>query len=174
MTDSHEKTVIERMSEASVSDDLSHRETHCDADVLQAMGIAAIRQPLGHALLRLDLTQDRRDIPRAIEATMDFVGQIATQQGWPMHMLKRRKIATAVLVHYLSPACPACKGRGMIGVERDKPDEYKPRPCNACGGSGTRQLPQKYQREIRHVLAVMQRRQSVIGGIVAKVLSFRR
>lgn len=172
MTD--DKTIIERMSQASVSDDLSHRETFCDADVLQAMGVSGIRQPLGHALLRLDLTQDRRDIPRAIEATMDTVATIARSEGWPMHVHKRRKIATTVLIHYLSPACPACKGRGMLGVERDKPDEYNPKPCPTCGGSGARQLPQKYQREIRHILAVMQARQDVISRIVKKVLSHRK
>lgn len=171
MTD--DKTVIERMSTASVSGNLKHRETLCDVDVLQAMGIAGRRQPLEHALMRLDLTQDRRDIPKAITATMDLVATIARAKGWPMHVLKRRQIATAVLVQYLNPACPTCHGRGMIGVERDKPEAYSPKPCPVCAGSGQRQLPDKHQREIRHILALMQSRQDVVGGIVRKVLEYR-
>lgn len=168
------KTIFESLSEATVSGNLSQSDEHLtDVDYIGALGIAGQRSRVGHALLRIELTQDRNDIPQAMRATMDLVASLAKQRGWPMHALRRRKIAMAVLTLFLSPACPACKGRGMIGVDRDNPDEYRPRPCTHCGGSGNRPIQRQYQREIREVLHILNARRTEIGGIVRKALGSR-
>lgn len=168
---SEQRTIHERLSAAAVSDDLSQNaERVADVDYLTAAGVAGSRHSLGSAVLRLDLTQDRNDLGPAIIAVMKLVGEIGAQRGWPMHALKRRRIAYAVLLHYLSPACPECKGRGMVGMDRDKPGEYKPRVCNSCGGSGKRPIQRKHQREIREVLHVLDRRRDVIEGTIRKLM----
>jgi len=59
-------TTVERMSAAVVSDNLAASERTCDLDVLTGMGIAGSRCEAGHALLRYDLTQDRRELPVAV------------------------------------------------------------------------------------------------------------
>ena len=52
-----ERTVLERLSEAKVSSDLSHRHGRCDVDYVGALGAAGINHPTGSALLDADLTQ---------------------------------------------------------------------------------------------------------------------
>ena len=168
---SETKTIYERLSAATVSGDLSQcAERVADVDYLTAAGVAGSRYGLGGAALRLDLTQDRNDLGPAILATMQLVGEIASKRGWSMHAQKRKRIAYAVLLHYLSPACPECKGRGMIGVDRDKPGEYRPRVCSACDGSGKRPIQRKHQREIREVLYIFERRKEIIEGTIRKLM----
>lgn len=168
---SETKTIHERLSAATVSGDLSQcAERIADVDYLTAAGVAGSRHGLGSAVLRLDLTQDRSDLGPAILATIKLVSEIAAKRGWPMHAQKRKRIAYAVLLHHLSPACPECKGRGMVGMDRDRPGEYKPRVCNSCGGSGKRPIQRKHQREIREVLHVLDRRRDVIEGTIRKLM----
>jgi len=164
-------TTIERMSAAVVSGNLAHsNERLRDVDVLHAMGVAAARVGACHALLRYDLTQDKRDIPNAVNATMSLVAELARKKGWPMHVMRRRQIAHAVVLQYVSPACPTCDGRGLIGVDRSEPEKYHPRSCPTCGGSGKRELPKQHQRETREVLRRLEAEMDKMVGEVKKLI----
>lgn len=170
---SDEATILQRLSEASHSSDLSHRHTRCDADWLHGAGMAAQRQKLGHALLTLDRTMDAQDIPAALNATVILIRQLAARYRWPMHPLKARRIAVEVLKMYISPACPACLGRGATGVDRNVPAEYNPRTCMRCDGTGKRQPPLKHRREIREALYVMNQRRHEVGAAVRRAMGVR-
>lgn len=171
----NEKTVLQRLSEASHSSDLKHYPRRCDVDLLHAAGMAGQRSDLGHALLTLDRTLDRRDVPAALRETIALVQEVGGVRGWSLHPLKCRRIAAEVLKLYVEPACPACKGRGAVGLERDQAGQRaeRVRPCHVCAGSGQRPVPQKWGREIRAVLYVLQNRRHEIGQRVRRAMGVR-
>ena len=152
------KTILERLSEAAHSGDLSHKARRCDVDYLTALGASGARNRHGSALLDLDMTLKAGAMLEALKRTTEIVRQVCTRRGWPLSPMQTRHIAKDALRHYLKPACGACKGRGMLGVELDLPPEQRGRirPCDACGGSGKAPLPRRHQRELRAVLAVME------------------
>lgn len=128
-------TVLERLSEAVVSDDLSHRRTRCDIDWIAALGFAGAHERQGSALLDLDLTLEPAAVAEAIKATMQITRRIAETRGWPvLHVTRLRRIASEALSHYLRPTCGCCKGRGMVGVEC-LPEESL-QTCKHCKGTG--------------------------------------
>ena len=73
------RSVLERLSEAKTSTDLSHRPTRCDVDYVAALGAAGIKHPAGSAILDADLTRDpdtlkvEASIPRIKPATILLV-----------------------------------------------------------------------------------------------------
>lgn len=153
-----ERTVLERLSEAKVSSDLSHRHGRCDVDYVGALGAAGINHPTGSALLDADLTQSSDTLTRAYKAAEQIVKLRAARNHWLMTPQKLRRIAMDAFRLYMAPACPVCKGRGYTGVETaaeeslvDCPDckgegvtyhaiegREKPvaRPCETCHGKG--------------------------------------
>ena len=153
-----ERTVLERLSEAKTSSDLSHRTKTCDVDYVGALGAAGIKNPAGSALLDADLTRSSDTLLKAYKAVEQIVNIRAARHHWMMSSQKRRAIAIGAFKLYMEPACPACKGRGFTGVEtaieeslEDCPDckgtgviahpvegREKPRfePCHTCQGKG--------------------------------------
>ena len=166
------RSIIERLSQARVSDDLSHRATLADVDYLAGLGMAAMRKRAGAALLDLELTLESAKVGPALRETQAITRATARRLGWNITPAKIRRIATEALRHYLKTPCSICHGRGQLGVERDKPREAgRVRGCNACNGTGERKLPVQYQREIRIVLYAMERSREEIGGAVRKKMS---
>jgi len=144
-----DRTVLERLSEAKTSTDLSHRPTRCDVDYVAALGAAGITHRAGSAILDADLTRDPETIRGAYQATESIVKILARKRHWLMSPPKLRAIATAAFRAYMLPSCPACKGRGFTGVETmvadrliDCPDckghgyGKDRKPCKTCNGKG--------------------------------------
>lgn len=144
-----DRTVLERLSEAKTSTDLSHRPTRCDVDYVAALGAAGIKHKAGSAILDADLTRDPETITSAYKATENIVRILSRKRSWLMTPPKLRAIATAAFRAYMLPACPACKGRGFTGVETmvadrliDCPDckgsgrGKDGKPCQSCNGKG--------------------------------------
>lgn len=170
----NEKTVVEHMSSASRSSDLTHRPRRGDVDWLHAKGKAGVRTGSGADILAYDLTLDRKDFVVALKSVMSDVRALAARHGWPMHPLKCKNIAVAALRLYSHPACPTCSGRGMLGVERYSVTEsYSPRPCGDCQGSGKRPIPRKHQREIRETLWVLTSRRHEAAQAVRRAMGVR-
>lgn len=129
-----ERTVLERLSEAKTSTDLTHRPTRCDVDYVAALGAAGIKQPVGSTLLDAGLTQSPDTLLDAYKATEKIVRVLAAKRRWLMTPHKLRTIATAAFKAYMLPACPACKGRGFVGLETLGEDTLK--DCPDCKGAG--------------------------------------
>ena len=129
-----ERSVMERLSEAKTSSDLSHKHTRCDVDYVAALGAAGIHHPTGSALLDADLTQSADTIVRAYRAAEQIVRMIGARRNWLMTGPKLRAIATAAIRLYMAPACPCCKGRGFTGVETISEEGLK--DCPDCKGAG--------------------------------------
>lgn len=130
-------TVMERLSAAKVTDDLSHRSGVCPVDWVGALGFAGIHDRHGSALLDLDLTLEPAAVADAMKATMQLTRRLADKRGWPvLHVTRLRRISMEALSHYLRPACGCCKGRGVVGVEH-LPEETL-HACSHCKGTGRR------------------------------------
>ncbi len=168
-----EKTVIERLSEAMVSDDLSHRHTICDADYVAALGMSGINDRDGAALLDLDLTLSRGSVADAMEAARRITRSCGAKHRWIMTPPKVRKIAEGAMRAYLKPACSGCRGRGFVGLDRDTTEVQRVSVCHACGGTGKAPLPAKYRREITEVLARMEQHRHEVGARVRKKMRMR-
>ena len=158
--------IIEHVSRAVHSNDLSHKTTRCDVDYLQGLGMATRNSRLGSVLIDIDLKYSPKELMPALNEVMKLVYKIAKKNRWEMTPVKCRRIARDALNIYIRPPCQCCKGRGMIGVEPDKPGEYRPRPCSECGGLGFKDLPNKHNREVREALYVMH---NARGGVERRV-----
>lgn len=156
MTEKH--SVLERLARAAHSDDLSHRRGLCDVDYMHGLGMVGQRQQQGAALLDLHMTLEPAAAREALQVAMKVTREVAQRRGFSMPKLKERRVAGEALAMYLHPACTACKGRGMLGVDRSKPAEYRPHVCTTCGGSGKRPAPLKHRREIIEVLCILESR----------------
>ncbi len=129
-----ERTVLERLSAAKTSSDLSHRTKTCDVDYVGALGAAGIKNPAGSALLDADLTRSSDTLLKAYKAVEQIVNIRAARHHWMMSSQKRRAIAIGAFKLYMEPACPACKGRGFTGVETAIDESLE--DCPDCKGSG--------------------------------------
>lgn len=129
-----ERTVLERLSAAKTSSDLSHRTKTCDVDYVGALGAAGIKNPAGSALLDADLTRSSDTLLKAYKAVEQIVNIRAARRHWMMSSQKRRAIAIGAFRLYMEPACPACKGRGFTGVETAIEESLE--DCPDCKGSG--------------------------------------
>lgn len=165
-----DKPLLERLSQAKVSSDLSHRPTLCDVDFCAGSGAAAVHHRVGSALMNLDLTLERASIGPALAETTVIVRACAQKLGWSLTPIKTRRIAMEALRLYLRPTCEPCKGRGMLGVDRSEPDG-RARPCPTCGGDGRAVPYRKSERYVRAVLAVMERARREFGGAVRKKMA---
>lgn len=169
-----DRTVLERLSSAMTSDDLSHKEKVCDVDYVAALGMAGAHDRHGAAILDLDLTLSPGSGYQAFKAVVEIVRHIAQRREWSLTPIKTRRIAEGALRHYLKPACGCCKGRGLLGLDRDSPEKAeRVRPCDKCGGSGKEPLPVKYQREIREVLYTMEYKRHATGQRVRRKMRMR-
>ena len=173
MSRTDDASVLERLARAAHSDDLSHRPTLCDVDFLHGLGMVGQRMQQGTALLDLDMTLEPDAAREAMRVALEITREAARRRGWPMTALKARKISSEALALYLRPACPPCKGRGMLNMDMDKPGCYRPKPCPTCGGSGKKPVPLKHRREITEVLYVMEARRTAAMNGVRKVMRVR-
>lgn len=169
-----DKTIIERLTQAAHSDDLSHQEHICDVDYLAALGMAGTTHRHGSALLDLDLTLTPGAALEALKRTAEIVRKTSHKRGWPLTSSQTKHIAKATLRYYLKPACECCKGRGMLGLDRDAAGKaQRVRVCDTCSGSGRAPLPIRYQREIRAALEVMERQRHEVGVAVRRKMRVR-
>lgn len=111
-----------RLARALNSEDLTHRETACDADVLQAAGLTAIRKSLGvlileakegaagdgpHAVARI------RDLEQALEARVERLAK-----RWRVRV-DVPGVAALVVREIILDRCMQCQGRGFIPMKYD-------------------------------------------------------
>lgn len=137
-----------RLSSALNSDDLSHLEHDCDADVLQATGSVGINKNLGvlilearegcagegsHAVARI------KDLEVAIEARVRRMAR-----RWSVRVESAR-VAAQVARELILDRCSQCQGRGLIPMKYDgtrliavsgDDDGIKDVECSLCLGSG--------------------------------------
>lgn len=165
-----DKSILQRLAEARVSDDLTHKTRLCDVDYCQGAGLAGMRHRVGSALMDLDLTLNKSAVGPALIEVARVVRALSREKNWVVTPRAARNLAGEALRQYLAPACEQCCGRGVLGVDRSDPQAGKPRPCPACRASGKRPIhgDTKTVRRIAEVLAIMERARREFGGAVRR------
>jgi hypothetical protein len=139
---------MSRLARALNSDDLSHHEFNCDADVLQATGSAAIKSNLGvliiearegcagdgpHSVARI------KDLQFALEARVKAIAR-----RWRVRV-NTVAVSAQVVKELVLDRCVQCQGRGFIPMKYDgtrmidvntDDDKIKDVDCTLCLGSG--------------------------------------
>lgn len=139
---------MSRIARALNSDDLTHEEFDCDADVLQATGASAIHRNLGvliveakegaagegsHSVARI------KDLEIALQAKVKAIAQ-----RWHLRVDVER-VASKVARELILDRCGVCHGRGVIPMRYDgqrmvavagEDEGAKDVECAVCLGSG--------------------------------------
>jgi len=138
-----------RLARALNSDDLTHHEQDCDADVLQASGFTAIHKNLG--VLIIEAKEGAAgDGPHAVARIKDFEEALerrvkAIAQRWRVRV-NARAVSAHVVREIVLDRCGHCQGRGFIPMRYDgqrmvavvgDDEGAKDVECHVCFGSGT-------------------------------------
>lgn len=139
---------MSRLSAALTSDDLSHHEADCDADVLQSTGLTAIQQNLGVLLVEAkegcagessDSVSRIRDLQKALGPQVKRLAR-----RWRV-LVSVDGVSAQVVKELILDRCGVCQGRGVIPMKYDgtrlvdisqEESKTKDVECVMCFGSG--------------------------------------
>ena len=117
------------------------RTTRSDSDVVGAVGLAAKREPLGAALMRL-FTGDNNAAHAVIDAlTQKLVAHFPVS----LRESEARTVATGVLAWNRANVCPACHGSGYEVIPGTP--SLSDKECRACRGTGKTLFQKQFHRD---------------------------
>jgi len=163
-------SVIERLAEAMVSDDLSMTEDkRRDVDHLAALGAVMVGRPAGiSAMLHVALTHDRESLREVMRFATALTRRLAAKRRWKLTLRDIEHIAKKAVQYQCAPSCPSCNGRGRK-VMKGTP-VLSSKACEKCHGTGKRPFPIRHGREIAEVAYAMGDYLTVIEDKVRKKL----
>jgi len=116
------------------------RTTKSDSDVVGAVGLAAKREPLGAALMRL-FTGDNNAAQAVIEA---LTQKLLTHFPASLRESEARTVATGVLSWNRANVCPVCHGSGYEVIPGTP--SLSDKECKACRGTGKTLFQKQFHR----------------------------
>ena len=116
---------------AAVSDDLRWHENERDIDRVTALGAAGILTPLGVALYRVYVANDRHAY---WEAMARLAKLVRTKNSTRLPYSWREAIAKQAMNEVVFPMCTRCMG------SREIMQDQLTIPCTQCDGSGVRKF----------------------------------
>lgn len=142
------------IARALQSSDLAHHERPCDVDTVRALGLTAIRRPLGVLILEAKeaCAGDSHDavtrMRALIEAVHKLVHKEADRAGIKVHYMP---VAVHMVREIMFP-CGRCGGRGFIPLVYgpEASDNLADTPgvtCPSCEGSG--RPPRDFKARVR-------------------------
>jgi hypothetical protein len=139
--------MLERYSSAVNSDNLSvNPDTKwSDTDVLGAMGLAGVREPLGAALTRL--FADGKPEP-AILILSEMAFKRARTHRVKMSQVQATDLSMAVLGWYRHGSCQPCGGTGYLTIPGTPVQGDQ---CKACRGGGRLDFDGQFGLEVREL-----------------------
>ena len=110
-------------------------------DSLTALGMAAIRNPLGDRLIHFI------NSPSSAK-TLEIVLMVTTQlMKDGAEFLKSRDNAYLAFEYWNGRHCLNCHGRGVMNFEQEE--------CPRCGGAGDRPIPSEYGESVRQGISIL-------------------
>lgn len=139
---------MSRLARALNSDDLSHEEHPCDADVLQATGSVGVSRNLGILILEARegaAGEDSHSVARIKDLQEALKGRIkAIARRWRVRV-NVDGVSSHVTRELILDRCGVCQGRGVIPMKYDgqrlvavavNDEGAKDVDCVTCLGSG--------------------------------------
>lgn len=136
-----------RLAKALNSDDLSHYERDCDADMLQATGSTAIHKALGVVILEAK-EGAAGEGPHAVARIKDLEQALRVRikriaQRWHLRVTVDG-VAIKIAQELILDRCGVCHGRGVIPMKYDgqrmvavmEDEGARDVECSVCLGSG--------------------------------------
>ena len=123
--------------------------TYSDPDVIGAFGLAGKQEPLGVALARVLMGDNK--------AAKDVVGQLADMTRSKFHHLKQvqaEDMARAVLAWNRHGVCPECSGHGYQVIPGSP--SLSDIECKACLGTGKVLLHKQFRKDHQDAALWMQ------------------
>lgn len=170
MIDDDKPTIAERLHSAFAATDLSVSLEHrTDADFLMALGMAERRTAAAcGAVVRLSTVASQTEYRQARESVIRLVRALNAKRNWRLAGSAIRQVGELAMAHHAFPRCQLCGGRG-----REKPDGapyLSGKICEPCHGTGKRPIQRKHHDEIRAVLEVLERADSMTEHHVKRIL----
>ena len=132
------------LARAMNSSDLSHKETRCDTDTLQAAGLTAGASPtlsLG-VLLKEAYEGATGDSAASVERVRVLQAEVArlvvNQSNKSRLKVDAHEIACQMVQEFMLNQCPRCQGRGFLPISYGETasDDLAGAECPDCLGSG--------------------------------------
>lgn len=117
------------------------RTTRSDSDVVGAVGLAAKREPLGVALMRL-FTGDNGAADQVI---LILAGRIKDHFQGQLSSTQSRDVAAGVLEWNRNSVCTSCNGSGYEVIPGTP--SLSDHECKACRGTGKRLFQKQFHRD---------------------------
>lgn len=132
------------LARAMNSSDLSHKETRCDTDTLQAAALTAAMSPrlaLGVLLkegYEAAISGGWDDDRRLLELQCMVAKLVVTQSNKYKLKVNAAEVSEHMVAEYLWNRCPLCDGRGFLPLSYGDgaSDELAGAECHQCLGSG--------------------------------------
>lgn len=132
--------VIERYATAAVADDLKDRGPYCDLHILTAAGMAGVSDTWATSLFRLKYCNDPKEYHTCMRGLKEAAQRISAKGAWKLTQANLGPLSKRTLEYWISDVCPTCLGRGASSIKNTPMLEDV--PCDQCGGTGIRKLPQ--------------------------------
>lgn len=110
-------------------------------DSLTALGMSAIRNPLGDRLIHFI---NSPSAPRAFEITLMISSRLIADGGDKARTLDQ---AFQAFEYWNGRHCLHCGGRGVLNFNQDE--------CGRCGGTGDRPIPSEYSEPVRKAISLL-------------------
>lgn len=159
---------VERLATAANSKDLGlYPNQRSDADVLIAFALASREYgALSGSLTSLHASGTQQSYQRALRFVYAMTVKANMLQQWRMNRENLMKVADLALRHHASPVCPHCKGRRWTLVPGSP--ALSAHPCQHCNGTGIRKVQKKMRRQIEHIIAALERIDSLTDSSVKR------
>ena len=133
----------ERMTRAQESKNLGEVPVNeiGDVDLIRAMGMAGVSNPLGTEVWRWLYNKDRQSMMKVAEALIEMGNSVV--------------VVHRVLVHMDSDVCPACFGRGYKVVANSP--MLSDEACVECKGAGRREIQGEAEQALVDVIKRLER-----------------
>jgi hypothetical protein len=137
-------TIAERVGRALARGNLRQRETHCELDVITALGVVGINERLSDAVYRLKYANDAKSYDDALRGVYGLACSLDRRGRWRYHRARLRRMARRILDYWLNDGCHLCTGLGYEVIHGTP--HLSDRPCKAC--HGTRKLAMRWVRKL--------------------------
>lgn len=137
--------------------------------VENGVGGMALVTTVGRGLTALQAQTNQTTYDHAKAALVALVTGLNKARRWALSERNVERVAEGSLLMHIHPSCPECRGRGRALLPGTSYVDMS-QCCTACGGTGQRPYPKRFQEQIAATLNIVGLLQSLAEQAVTKEL----